>query len=192
MTELDLTPHDPDVGSAGGGPRTLAGWPLRNVVIIGVLLVVMGFVLFQALTSARVFFLNVDEAVAQRSDLTGQTFQMQGTVVSEDGVDEVGALLFELAFGDERASVRHVGDEPSNLFALGEQVVVEGHWDGTVFQSHQILVKHSEEYVEENPDRVDYELPEGTVDEDTPGSDITDADDAGSPAEADTAADDGS
>ena len=154
MTELDLTPHDPD-GTSGGSGRSRSA---RNVAVIGVIVLVLGFVLFQALSSARVFFYNVDEAIERREELSDQTFRMQGTVVTEDGVDSGGALLFTVAFGGESADVRHTGDEPSGLFDEGEKVVVEGRWEGDVFHSHQILVKHSEEYVEDNPDRVDYEL----------------------------------
>ena len=154
MTELDLTPREPDDASGGtGGSRSV-----RNIAVVAVIVLVLGFVLFQALSSARVFFYNVDEAIELRDDLSDQTFRMQGTVVSEEGVDGGGALLFTVAFGGESAEVRHTGDEPSGLFEEGEKVVVEGRWEGDVFHSHQILVKHSEEYVEDNPDRVDYEL----------------------------------
>lgn len=151
MTDLDLTPADP-------AARPRRRW--RNWVILGALGLVAAFVLYQALTSARVFFLNVDEAVAQRADLGSETFRMQGTVIDEprDGPD--GALLFTVSFGGEEAEVRHVGDEPSSLFRLGQPVVAEGHWDGSVFVSSQVVVKHSEEYVEDNPDRVEYELDE--------------------------------
>ncbi len=121
---------------------------------------VAAVVLFQALTSARVFFLNVDEAVERRDTLGEETFRMQGTVVTEPADGEGGALVFTIAFGGEEAEVRHVGDEPSNLFRFGEQIIAEGRWDGQQFESNQIVVKHSEEYVEENPDRVDYELEE--------------------------------
>lgn len=154
MTELDLTPaeHAPT-------PRS---W--RNWVILGALGLVAAFVLYQALVSARVFFLNVDEAVAQRSELGEDTFRLQGTVISEP-IDEVdGALVFTVSFGGVDARVRHVGDEPSDLFRLGEQVVSEGHWRGDTFQSNQVLVKHSEEYVEDNPNRVEYELDETVPD----------------------------
>ena len=152
MTELDLTPQ-PSQPAAGGRS-------LRNWIIMGVFGLVAGFVLFQALTSARVFFLNVDEAIAQRASLGADTFRMQGTVVSEPESGDGGALMFTVSFGGEDATVRHIGDEPSNLFRLGEQVVAEGHWEGQTFQSSQIVVKHSEEYIEVNPDRVDYELDE--------------------------------
>lgn len=125
---------------------------------MGVFAVAGVAILYQALTSARVFFLNVDEAVAQRAELGDSIFRLQGTVVSEPDAEDAGELLFTVSYGGEDAEIRHVGDEPSSLFKLGEQVVMIGHWEGQVFESDQILVKHSEEYVEDNPDRVDYEL----------------------------------
>lgn len=154
MTELDLTPRDPGEASRSTGRRR----SVRNIVIVGGLGVVLAFVLYQALTSARVFFYNVDEAVERRSELVDQTFRMQGTVVSEERIDSSGALRFTMAFGEATAEVRHTGDEPSGLFETGEKVLVQGRWEGEVFHSHQILVKHSEEYVEDNPDRLDYEV----------------------------------
>ena len=151
--DLDLTPHELEGRRSSPSP-----WSTRNVLILVVFVAVLGFVLYQALSSARVFFYNVDEAVERRTELADATFRMQGTVTTEEAVDPAGALVFTVSFGGETAEVHHVGDEPSGLFEQGEQVVVEGRWDGDVFRSHQILVKHSEEYVEENPDRVDYEL----------------------------------
>lgn len=150
MTELDLTPVPSEPAKSG------RSW--RNWIIMGVFAVAGIAILYQALTSARVFFLNVDEAVAQRSELGDSVFRLQGTVVSEPGTEDAGELLFTVSYGGEDAEIRHVGDEPSSLFKLGEQVVMIGHWEGQVFESDQILVKHSEEYVEDNPDRVEYEL----------------------------------
>lgn len=149
--ELDLTPAQPN-------QTPERSW--RNWLIMGVFALAAGFVLFQALSEARVFFLNVDEAVAQRESLGEETFRMQGTVVSDAKDGPNGELLFTVSYGGADAEVRHVGDEPSDLFRLGEQVVAEGRWEGQTFESNQILVKHSEEYVEGNPDRVEYELDE--------------------------------
>lgn len=173
MTDLDLTPRDVPTGRSGS---------LRNWLIVGVLAVVAAFVLFQALTSARVYFLNVDEAVAQRADLGDDTFNMQGTVISEPA--SIGeAMVFTMTFGGENAEIRHVGAEPTDLFKVGEQVVAKGHWDGTEFVSNQLLVKHSEEYVEDNPDRLDYELDDNGnpvhSDEGTDTSPADGSDDAG-------------
>lgn len=159
MTELDLTPRDPSGESRGTGRKG----SIRNMLIMGTIGLVLVAVLYQALTSARVFFYNVDEAIERRTELEDRNFRMQGTITDDHGVDETGALLFTIAFDDATADVRHIGDEPSNLFAQGEKVVVEGSWDGDVFRSHQVLVKHSEEYIEDNPDRLEYELDPSVV-----------------------------
>jgi cytochrome c-type biogenesis protein CcmE len=152
LTELDLTPRTATGPAAPGAERRRR---LRNGAILTVIAVVLGLVLYQALSSARVYFYNVDEAVERRAELGEDRFRMQGAVVDENGVDASCALLFSVAFGEAATEVRHVGDEPSGLFELGQNVVVEGHWDGDVFVSDQILVKHSETYVEANPERFD-------------------------------------
>jgi cytochrome c-type biogenesis protein CcmE len=158
LADLDLTPREPPRPAAQA--RRRRSW--RNVAVLSVLALVLGFVLYQALSSARVYFLNVDEAVERRRELDDQNFRMQGELVRIDGIDGTGAMLFTLAFADATAQVRHVGDEPSGLFEIGQKIVVDGYWDGEVFLSNQILVKHSEEYVEDNPDRLDYEI-DGTT-----------------------------
>ncbi|MDA3038535.1 MAG: cytochrome c maturation protein CcmE [Actinomycetota bacterium] len=142
---VDLSPRD----LPGAAKRR----SLRNWCIVGALSLVLAGILYQALTSARVFFYNVDEAIARRDELGSQTFRIQGTVVDEPA-DIGGAMVFTIAFNDETAVVRHVGDEPSDLFEVGIPVVAEGHWEGEAFESRQLLVKHSESYVEDNPDRL--------------------------------------
>ncbi len=154
-SELDLTPRDSQPSGDVTGRRSI-----RNKVIGGVIAVVLLFVVYQGLTNARVFFLNVDEAIEQKEDLGERTFRMQGTVISEEGSSANGALLFTVAYNDATAQIRHIGPEPSDLFDLGEPVVVEGHWAGDVFESDQIIVKHDESYVEDNPARLEYELDE--------------------------------
>lgn len=158
LSGIDLTPRAPGRSPADRRKRR----SYRNVAVLSVLAVVLGFVLYQALANARVFYLNVDEAVARESELGGQTFRMQGEVMDVQGADTSGALVFTMGYGEASATVRHIGDEPSDLFDVGQKVVVDGHWDGDAFQSRQILLKHSEEYVEENPDRLNYESPSTT------------------------------
>lgn len=153
--DLDLTPLEP---AGAPDPTRRAKARIRNGLITAVMAGVLGFVLYQAITSARVFFYNVDEAIALREETGDATIRMQGTVLTENGVDADGALLFTMIFAGETADVRHTGDEPSTLFAIGEKVVAEGKWDGELFQSHQVVIKHSEEYIEDNGDRLDYEV----------------------------------
>jgi cytochrome c-type biogenesis protein CcmE len=142
---------------------------------MSVLAVVAGVVLYQALTSARVYFLNVDEAVARRAELGDDSFNLQGTVIGEPTTAPDGAMLFTITFGGENAEIRHIGDEPTDLFGVGEPVVAKGRWDGDVFVSEQVLIKHSEEYVEDYPDRVDYQV-----------DDVTDGDAGAGPGETDS------
>ncbi len=150
MTELDLTPASPD-DSPGGRSY-------RNIAVVAVFVAVLGFVLFQAVTSATVYFYNADEAVAQRDEIGNKTFRLQGVVASEPATDSSGRITFEVAFNDVAVTVHHVGAEPTDLFERGVPVVAEGHWVGDTFQSDQLLIKHSESYVADNPDRIDEEI----------------------------------
>jgi cytochrome c-type biogenesis protein CcmE len=147
LADLDLTPRpSPAPPSRRRRYRTAA---LGAVVVLA-----LGFVLFRALTDARVYFYNVDEAVSQRAEMGDHRFRMQGTVVTQPERDADGAYRFEISYGGMEATVHHVGAEPTDLFEIGVPVVVEGRWDGSEFRSEQILVKHSAEYIAENPDHV--------------------------------------
>ncbi len=156
-TELDLTPR-----AATPDATQTRSW--RNAAIIGALLVVAGFIVYQALTSARVYYLNVDEAIARQVEFGSDEFMMQGTVLGEPATAADGALIFTVAYNDSTVDVRHVGPEPTDLFRDGEKVLSRGRWQGDIFQSEQLIVKHSEEYIEDNPDRIGYELDEAEAD----------------------------
>jgi len=150
LSEIDLTPRDIEPVSRQRGLKSPKNW-LIGSIFVGL----VGFLMYQALNSARVFFLNVDEAVAQKSDLGDQNFRMQGIVLTEANPDSSN-YVFVMGFEQVQAAVSHVGDEPSDLFECGQNVVVEGRWlDSGLFESKQILVKHSEEYREDYPDRTD-------------------------------------
>ena len=145
--ELDLSPNVVDAAPQRSKRK------LRNWLIIGVFTAAVGFLTFQALTSARVFFYNVDEAVADKAELADRTFRLQGTVVDEPVEDASGALVFNVGHNGVQATIRHIGEEPTDLFEVGIPVVAEGRWDGESFESQQLLVKHSEAYVADNDER---------------------------------------
>ena len=115
----------------------------------------LGFLLFQGLGNATLYFRTADEAVAQRQSLGERRFRIQGDVV--DGtVKQAGDVVrFTLTNKGAEVPVSHRGDVPE-LFRPGIPVVLEGHFagTGTEFSSDRILVKHSETYVAENPERV--------------------------------------
>ena len=91
--------------------------------------------------------------MADRAELEDRTFRLQGTVIDEPIKDASGAMVFTVGHNGVQATVRHVGEEPTDLFEVGIPVVAEGHWDGDAFESQQLLVKHSEAYVADNDDR---------------------------------------
>lgn len=120
----------------------------RVWVVLGLVLAALGFLVFRGLGDATVYFKTADEAVAERSSLGDRRFRIEGTVVEEpdDG---------RFSIKGERETVRivHTGDVPQ-LMQTGIPVVLEGRWDGGHFASDRIMVKHTSEYREENPDRV--------------------------------------
>jgi len=154
-------------------PRTAAEPPgpqptrRRNPVVYVVLALVLlglGVVVYQALTTASLYFLNADEAVAQRDDLGDQRFRLQGTVVGAPEPDGEGEVAFTVAYNGESVAVVHEGDPPE-LFQAGIPVVLEGHWlpGADVYVSDRIIVKHSEEYEADHEDRIQDAEGEGTA-----------------------------
>jgi cytochrome c-type biogenesis protein CcmE len=127
--------------------------PWAYGVLVAVLLG-LGVVVYQGLTSASLYFYNADEAVAQRGDLGDRRFRLQGTVLGDSIVPTEQGVEFTVAYNGARVDVHHDGDPPE-LFQPGIPVVVEGRWSGDVFASDTIRVKHSEQYEADNQDRLD-------------------------------------
>lgn len=118
-----------------------------------VVVVALGFLVFQGLGNATLYFRTADEAVAQREQLGDRRFRIEGDVV-DGSVRQVGNdVSFTLIKNDVQVPVQHKGDPPE-LFRPGIPVVLEGRFQGDHFSSDRILVKHSETYVAENPERV--------------------------------------
>jgi len=128
--------------------------PRRRLWLAGaVVLAALGFLVFQGLGNATLYFRTADEAVAQRTELGDRRFRIEGDVV-DGSVEQVGDdVSFTLTSKSVEVPVRHKGDPPE-LFKPGIPVVLEGRFRGDVFSSDRILVRHSETYVAENPDRV--------------------------------------
>ena len=131
----------------------------KSPVMYGVLALIVlaiGFVLFQGLNSAALYYRNADEAVHDKASLGTRRFRVQGTVQQFDKTKR--PVEFDISFNNVTVHVVHQGDPPE-LFQAGLPVVLEGRWQGDVFASDRILVKHSEEYKASNPDRVSSTAP---------------------------------
>ena len=134
-------------------PARRRNW--RAIAMLVVVLVVGGVVVTKFLTSAIDFYCNVDEVGRKRGCEEGRRLRIQGTV-DEGTVERVGAVTdFRISFNGETKEVRYQGD-PGGLFQECIPVVVHGTLDSAgVFQGDKLEVKHSNEYAEENPDRLE-------------------------------------
>lgn len=155
---LDLTPRTDGAGAPRvSGRRPLAGRLVGSLVLVAVV-AVGAVVVARSLNDATLFFRNADEAVAQRDELADTRFRMQGLVVPGTVEAYPGGVAFDIEFNETVVPVEHTGD-PVELFDDGIPVVLEGRWSGrgeaAVFVSDRMLVKHDENYVADNGDRVD-------------------------------------
>lgn len=123
-----------------------------------VVLAALGFLVFQGLGNATLYFRTADEAVAQRNELGDRRFRIEGDVVDGSVRQTGNDVTFTLTSKSVEVPVRHKGDPPE-LFRPGIPVVLEGRFQGDHFSSDRILVKHSETYVAENPERVTPSVP---------------------------------
>lgn len=149
---MELTPREAPVRAPATRRK---GWLVYAAM--GVILIVLGFVVVKGLSNATVFFYNADEAVAKRDDMGERRFRLQGAVVPGSIHSEGHEVDFMVTYGGVDVPVVHIGDPPE-LFQEDIPVVLEGRWseaDPATFASDRILVKHSNEYVEDNPDRVE-------------------------------------
>jgi cytochrome c-type biogenesis protein CcmE len=127
-------------------------------VVLALVLAGLAIVVFQGLTSATLYYRNADEAVAQRDSLGTRRFRVQGTV--QPGVEKRGeTLAFDIAFNGVSVPVRYTGGEPTELYKPCIGVVLEGRWDGDVFASDRLMIKHSSTYESEHPERLSTTCP---------------------------------
>lgn len=169
--QLDLTPRQVDAVESTGRRR----WMPR--LIVALVIAALGFVVFQMLGDAALFFYNADEAVERRDELSDQRFRVQGTPfgdpvaaeIDRDGRSDI-AVVFPIQFEGTVIDVVHVGS-PAELFQPGVPVVLEGTWvrgypdgvdavaqgaaDGWHFASTDMVVKHDNEYRTDNEQRLD-------------------------------------
>lgn len=119
----------------------------------GVVAVLVGVLLFGNLNENLVYYLTPQEAIGQRADFPdGRRFQLGGLVEQGSVVKTPDGLRFTLTSGTGRGSVpvEHHGT-PAQLFKEGIGVVLEGAWQGQVFVSDTMKVKHDENYQPPEP-----------------------------------------
>ncbi len=116
------------------------------VPLAGLAVVLAGVLAFGDLNGSLVYYLTPTEAVAQRADFDdGRRFRLAGSVVPGSVVEAGDTVEFNVTDDTTDVAVAHTG-VPPQLFQAGIDVVVEGTWDGVVFRSDTMLVKHDENY----------------------------------------------
>lgn len=159
---LDLTPRVRDAEKRGS--RTLP------VFVLVVVLIVIGFVLFQGLSGATLFVRTADDAVTDRQETGDRRFRLTGSPIAVTDetfeLDGDTSVRFSIACDGTAVDVIHRGNV-AEAFQLGVPVVLEGRWedasplgttwesganDGWYFESDRMLVEHDNEYREDRLD----------------------------------------
>jgi cytochrome c-type biogenesis protein CcmE len=150
MADLDLTPRRaPDEPARRARKRK---W--MPMLAIALVLVAGGVIVTQFLTSAVDYYCNVDEIGVRDGCNADRRIRLQGTV-DEGSIIRVGnATEFTITFNDATMPVSYDG-EPGGIFKECIPVVVHGIIDGGELQGDRVEVKHSEEYVSVNDERVE-------------------------------------
>lgn len=183
---VDLTPRT-------GRSTSRSKWPA--LVVVGLIAAtVVGLVWFLLTNSQS--FLEADIAVAEREEQGDRRFQLLGSPIADwDDADlvQVGDdsyAPFTVAFDGVLVDVVSQGIPP-DLFAQGVPVVLEGNWvqgespigehtfvdganDGWHFEADRLLVKHDNDYLEQDDgERIEDAEERGRVPEAT-GADAAD------------------
>jgi cytochrome c-type biogenesis protein CcmE len=130
----------------GGAPPAPVKKPMqKRYIVAAVVCAGIAIWMLTVLKDNAVYLRPVSDAVAHRQAQGTRTFRMGGTVVAGTITKTSDGARFEVTEGGVTAQVDHHGDPP-DLFRNCAPVVVEGHWQGTVFDSDRLLIKHGSDY----------------------------------------------
>ncbi len=111
---------------------------------IGLLAILIGFLVFN-IRDNLVYYRVPDEVIADDTISQSDRFRLGGQVVPGSISDDESSVTFSVTDGKKTIVVVHQG-APQQLFQEGIGVVVEGTWDGVVFSSDSMIIKHDEQY----------------------------------------------
>lgn len=147
---MDLTPRS-QAEPVVPAKRTRRWGP---ILLISGALIGGGVVVTQFLTNAIDYYCNVDEMGVRSGCDSERRVRVQG-IVEQGSVREVdGATVFTLGFNGKTLDVTYQGD-PGGIFQECISVVAHGRATTSGFDSDRIEVRHSNQYVEKNSDRID-------------------------------------
>jgi cytochrome c-type biogenesis protein CcmE len=128
----------------------------RVLAVFALVVVAFVFLLVEGLGSSLNYFDTVDQALAHRQTLGTTTFRLEGTVVPGTIHATATGSDFSICEGPHYVHVANTGSPPQ-LFQARIPVVVVGHFASDTsndFESNTIMVKHSQNYSAQYPNRV--------------------------------------
>jgi len=141
-------------------PRPAGPTPSRRRRRMGPILVLVAVVGFGGwvLTNLRTavdYYCNVDEVGVRDGCDADRRLRLQGTVAEGSVVASTTRTEFDIEFEGVSVAVRYAG-EPGGIFNECIPVVVHGVFDSDteVFLGDRVEVKHSDEYVSVNDERL--------------------------------------
>ncbi|HUD69086.1 MAG TPA: cytochrome c maturation protein CcmE [Acidimicrobiales bacterium] len=139
-------------------PRRRAANPKgRFLFVCALLAAAVVLVLYKGLLSSLNYFDTVDQALNHRAQIGTTSIRLEGVVVPGTVRTTTSGASFAISGADGRTvRVLNVGSPPE-LFQPDIPVVVVGSFataTSDLFDSNQILVKHSASYVAQHPGRV--------------------------------------
>lgn len=142
-------------------PRTEAGTARKRrklrwgpIAVLALVLIAGGVVITQFLGNSLDYYCNVDEVGVKGACSGDRTLRVQGTVERGSLSKEDTQTRFVIAFNGKTIPVVYDGD-PGGMFQECVPVVVRGRVEEGTFLGNQVEVKHSNQYVAENKDRID-------------------------------------
>ena len=148
--DLDLTPRTNVDGTAVASQRKRNWLP---ILVLALVVVSGGVIVTQFLTSAVDYYCNVDEINVREGCDDDRRIRLQGTVDEGSVVRSDGVTVFTISFNGASLPVRYAG-EPGGIFKECIPVVVHGVIEEGALQGDRVEVKHSDEYVSVNDERV--------------------------------------
>jgi cytochrome c-type biogenesis protein CcmE len=118
-------------------------YSIAGIAILGF----AGFLIYRAMQSGLTYFILPSEYAQHQDRYENRRVQLGGIVEPESVRFNEETLLLNFNITDtvQTYAVSYTG-APPELFQDGTGVVVEGKFDGDVFVSNVVKVKHSEQY----------------------------------------------
>ena len=114
------------------------------IPVVGLVVILGGFLAFN-LGDNLVYYQTPAEAIDRQEEFAERRFRLGGQVVPGSVGEDGGSVTFQITDGVATVDIAHDG-APQQLFQEGIGVVVEGTFDGSVFRSDTMIIKHDEQY----------------------------------------------